>query len=106
MPLRPDPFLARFEPVRAIRSGKPWVGYAIGTVGVGAALAVRSAIPAGVAPFTTFYPVIILAALLGGWRPGVLAVVLSALAADYFLIPPTNSFSTSWAACLSIIVLR
>lgn len=38
-------------------------------------------------PFITFYPTIILAALIGGLWPGVLAAVLSSLAAWDFFIP-------------------
>jgi PAS domain S-box-containing protein len=42
---------------------------------------------AGVQVFTTFYPAIIIAALVGGLWPGVLATVLSTVAAWYFLVP-------------------
>ena len=40
------------------------------------------------APFLTFFPAIILAAYIGGLGPGLLAVVLSAIAAWIVLIPP------------------
>jgi PAS domain S-box-containing protein len=40
------------------------------------------------APFVTFYPAVLLVALFGGWRAGVLATVLSAGLADYFWLPP------------------
>lgn len=93
MPLRADPFLERFEPLRRIRTGRPWTGYAVAVVGVGAALALRSVIPANVAPFTIFYPVIIAATLLGGWRPGILGILLSAALAGYFVLPPSNTFA-------------
>ena len=42
--------------------------------------------------FVTFYPAVILAALYGGFRAGVLATLLSALIADYFWIEPAYSF--------------
>jgi PAS domain S-box-containing protein len=52
------------------------------------------------APFLTFYPAVILAALYGGWSAGVLATVLSALIVDFFLIEPVNEFTigspTDW----------
>jgi PAS domain S-box-containing protein len=38
-------------------------------------------------PFITFYPAIIIAALIGGLGPGILATVLSSVAAWYFFIP-------------------
>ncbi|MBI3676771.1 MAG: PAS domain S-box protein [Proteobacteria bacterium] len=93
MPFRPDPFLARFESLRWLRRERPWVGYAAAVAGVAAAVAIRAAIPGITAPFITFYPAVILAALVGGARPAALAIVLSALAADYFFIPPTLSFA-------------
>ena len=42
-------------------------------------------------PFVTFYPAVILAALYGGFYPGILAAVLSALLADYFWMEPGGS---------------
>jgi hypothetical protein len=38
-------------------------------------------------PFITFYPAVIVAALIGGLGPGILAAVLSSVAAWYFFIP-------------------
>lgn len=38
-------------------------------------------------PFITFYPAIIIAALIGGLWPGILATVLSSVAAWYLFIP-------------------
>ena len=38
--------------------------------------------------FITFYPAVMLAALYGGLRAGMLATLLSAAAADYFLMEP------------------
>ena len=43
--------------------------------------------------FVTLYPAVLLAASIGGGGPGVLATVLAALAADYWLIPPYESFT-------------
>ena len=42
--------------------------------------------------FVTFYPAVMLAALYGGFRAGVLATLLSALVADYFWIELAYSF--------------
>jgi PAS domain S-box-containing protein len=43
-------------------------------------------------PFITFFPAIIIAALLGGLWPGVCATILSALAAWYLFLPPAYSW--------------
>jgi len=43
--------------------------------------------------YVTFYPVVFLAALLGGVWPGILAAALSALLVDYFLLPPVGQFA-------------
>ena len=42
------------------------------------------------APFLTFYPAVMIAALYGGLLPGLLASGLSALLADYYLMPPSG----------------
>jgi PAS domain S-box-containing protein len=42
--------------------------------------------------FITFYPAVMLAALYGGLRAGMLATLLSAAAADYFWMEPLGSF--------------
>jgi two-component sensor histidine kinase len=42
--------------------------------------------------FVTFYPAIAASALLCGWRQGMLALALSALAGWYFFFEPHNSF--------------
>ena len=43
--------------------------------------------------FVTFYPAVLLVATLGGGGPGILATVLSALASDYWFIPPYGSLT-------------
>jgi K+-sensing histidine kinase KdpD len=57
--------------------------------------------------FVTFYPAVMLAALYGGFRAGVLATLLSGALADYFWIEPTRSLAISsladWTA-LAIFV--
>ena len=47
------------------------------------------------APFILYYPTVVLCAWLWGLWPGVLATGLGGLAAWYFFIPPTRSFSFS-----------
>ena len=43
----------------------------------------------GLAAFTTFYPAIIVATLICGWRQGTLVLVLSALTGWYFFLEPS-----------------
>lgn len=43
-------------------------------------------------PFISFYPAIMLIALLGGLGPGVFATLFSAAVAEYFFMAPLNSF--------------
>lgn len=73
---------------------KPWIGYVVAVLAVGAAVLVRfslsSYLHTGV-PFLFYFPAIMLAALLGGWGPGILALVLSGITSTLFL-DPLNSF--------------
>jgi PAS domain S-box-containing protein len=43
--------------------------------------------------YITFYPAVMLSALLGGVGPGLLATLVAALGADYFLLTPVGSFA-------------
>jgi PAS domain S-box-containing protein len=55
-------------------------------------------------PFITFYPAIILAALLGGFGPGVLATFLSAMIAWLAFMPPASSFELVSVESLSLLL--
>ncbi len=46
----------------------------------------------GLYTFITFYPFVMLAALVGGWGPGVLATLTAALWANYWLMSPYGQF--------------
>jgi PAS domain S-box-containing protein len=63
---------------------------AVGAVALGSLL--RYGFDVWVGPdlptYITFYPAVMLAALLGGFGPGLLATVLAAAVADYLLLPP------------------
>ncbi len=50
------------------------------------------------ATYITFYPAVILAALYGGLPAGLVATVLSGLAADYFWLEPVSSFGIAHPA--------
>ena len=72
-------------------------------IGVGAATLLRLLLSSVLqaATFTTFYPVIALATLIGGARAGGLALGLSALSANVLLMDPTFRFSASMPALIS-----
>ena len=53
------------------------------------------------APFIFFFPAIYLVSFLGGWSPGLLAVVLSALAGNFFFVAPYQSWSFSFEALIA-----
>ena len=42
-------------------------------------------------PYITFFPAVVVGAWIGGFKPGALGVVLSALFAAYFFVPPVHS---------------
>jgi PAS domain S-box-containing protein len=50
------------------------------------------------APYITFYPVVVFAALYGGLGAGLLATVLSMAAVDYFWVEPVGQWSVGRAA--------
>lgn len=60
-------------------------------------------------PFIFFFPAVVLAAWFGRLGPGVLAIVLSALAANWFFIEPRHSLRigepSEAAAMLSFVVV-
>jgi PAS domain S-box-containing protein len=70
-----------------------WVQYAVALACVAVATAARAALYPVVGPripYATFFPAVILASIVGGWGPGVLALGLSALAASVW-IPPAGT---------------
>ena len=72
-------------------------GYALAFVSIGAAAVLRLAVDpyiSGVA-FITFWPAVIITALISGLGAGLLCVVLSVAAADFFELPPRRSFGLS-----------
>jgi PAS domain S-box-containing protein len=61
-----------------------------------AALLVRLALAPWIGaavPFITFFPAIIAASAFGGFGPGLLCTVLSLLATDFFVMPPTYNLT-------------
>ena len=57
----------------------------------------------GAIPFLTFYPAILLAALLFGWKEAAFVLALSLIAGWYFFLPPTMSLLPAGWAFLGIL---
>jgi signal transduction histidine kinase len=77
-----------------------WIGWIAALIGPLAGIALRVLLGRTLMgfPFMSFFPGILLAAMLGGLWPGLAAMVLSALLAVYFLIPPFETFALTWPA--------
>ena len=58
----------------------------------------------GNVPFITFFPAIIIGALLGGIWPGVCATILSGLAAWYLFLPPAFSFELEYREFVQLLL--
>jgi PAS domain S-box-containing protein len=71
--------------------------YAIAVLSVAAALILAQwpALHLEMAPVSLFFCAVMLSAWFGGLRPGFLATALSALAFDYYFLPPTHSLSAT-----------
>ena len=84
---------------------REWRGYALAVLTVAGALVLRSWLSpwlgVGV-PYLPFFPAILLTSWYGGFGPGVLATVLSALAAMYFVLAPDGLAITGVAEAISI----
>ena len=59
----------------------------------------------GLATYITFYPAVIFVALLAGLGPGILATVLTALVADYYLLLPQGLFAIRTPSDLVGVIL-
>src|SRR5438270_281335 len=87
--------MSRFNPLLWPKQPVIW-GYAIAVLSVPLALTI-SRLPAvhlQDAPVSLFLCAVILSAWFGGVGPGLLATALSALAFNYYFLPPIHSFGT------------
>src|SRR5580700_10467610 len=56
-------------------------------------------------PQMTFFPAVMIAAYFGGFWPGIVATVLSAIAANYFVAGPPPSFHVSNVNDIAALIL-
>src|SRR5215467_4634661 len=75
--------------VPALRPGKPG-SYALALVSVGVATVLRLAVDPWVigVPFVTFWPAVVITALISGVGAGLFCVALSAASANFFVMAP------------------
>lgn len=73
-------------------------GYAVAVVSVALALlaTLQVELLATRTPFALFFAAVIVTAWYGGRNPGILAIAMSAVLSDYFIIPPRHSLSFRW----------
>ena len=85
---------------------KPFTAYGIAVTAVAIATLIRWAIGGYVVegiPFAAYFPAIIIATLLGGFGPGVLATIVSGLVAWFLFLPPAFEFALTWPQGASIL---
>src|SRR5438552_189925 len=56
-------------------------------------------------PHMTFFPAVMIAAYLGGFRPGLLATILSAVAANYFIPHQDPSLQATYVNKVAALIL-
>ena len=87
-------------------TGRPLLA-ALGALAIpGAGLAMRllanPVMPSGY-PYVTFFPMVVIASFLLGWRNGAIAAVASGLAAWYFFIAPERSFHFDGGVAMALV---
>jgi two-component sensor histidine kinase len=84
--------------LRQLRRKRPWLALAISLAIFVLAFSVRLVLGDTLqdVPFITLFPAILIAALIGGLRVGILVTILSGVAAWYWLMPPEQSFALQW----------
>ena len=90
--------LTAFRRGGRIDFGTRWVGYALALASVTAALVLRRCLDPFLGdhqPYGAFYIAVVLTVRLSGWQPGLLAMILGALASSWFFAAPRHSFLMS-----------
>jgi PAS domain S-box-containing protein len=91
--------------LQRLQDNRYW-GYGAAITGVALATLARWALGGYVLeriPFTTYYPAIVFATLIGGFWQGVLATILSGLAAWFFFMPPALELALDWPEGVSLL---
>ena len=84
---------------------KPWIAYPVAAGLFGMAFLLHWEAGQQGFPFVTFIPAVMLSALLGGLRPGLLVALASGAAAWYFFLPHDSRFGLVWPSGYAAIVL-
>ena len=107
MPFRPDPFLKKVERLRRLRH-RPALGYVVAIASVALASIVResfSDVLVGVR-FAPYYLAVALTAVAGGGGPGIVALALSVVTANYMMPPIAGSpITPSGAVATSLFLI-
>jgi two-component sensor histidine kinase len=84
--------------LRKLRREHPWLALAMSLGVLAIALLIRLAMPKLMQglPFITLLPAILIAALIGGLRVGIVITILGGAAAWYWFLPPFDSFELVW----------
>lgn len=96
MPHRVVSHLGEFDVRERLAPLPPWlsqIGFAIFCLGLEVLLRIMiNALAPGSAPFAVIYPGILAATLFAGWQSGLVVLIVSELAAWYFVLPEPMSF--------------
>src|SRR4030095_2772078 len=86
-----------FYQTQASKPRPAWARYSVAAGCVGLACLARHVLTPGIGPtalpFIFFFPAITIIAWYGGLVPGLVSILLSLLAANWFFIAPTHTFS-------------
>ena len=81
-----------------LRRQHPWAALALALGFLAVAVLIRLAMPREMhsLPFITLLPAVLIAALIGGLRVGIIVTILAGVAAWYWFLPPFDSFALAW----------
>ena len=87
-----------FEAIQLIRTSRPWLGLSIALLVFLIAVGLRYLFNQQLynVPFITLFPAILISALVGGLRVGLLVAVLSAITAWLLFLPPSATTALHW----------
>jgi two-component sensor histidine kinase len=94
------------ERIRRLRK-KPIGAYGLAVLSVALTILLRLAVGSIVSAsvtFTTFFVAIIIAAFVGGFWPGMVAVILSAVSGWYLFLPPAFSFALEQPEAFALLL--